>query len=176
MSIQIYTPEFKEEAVRQVLEKNHSVPDVAERHGAPHCLYKWVNAVKPSDNEAQANEFLEAKQEVLKLRAELKRPQEECDTLKWPQGISRKTPSEVPVSSRASPPLEHPDALPNARDRARRLLPVAPQVHVEAGHRRSTATRPDQGLLCCKPRSLRVTSSVLGSAGSGPANIALLGS
>jgi transposase-like protein len=31
MSNQRYTPEFKEEAVRQVLEKNHSVPTVAER-------------------------------------------------------------------------------------------------------------------------------------------------
>jgi transposase len=33
MSNQRYTPEFKEEAVRQVLEKNHSVPTVAERLG-----------------------------------------------------------------------------------------------------------------------------------------------
>lgn len=83
MSNQRYTPEFKEEAVRQVLEKNHSVPGVAERLGvSAHSLYKWVNAVKPNENEAQANELLEAKQEVLKLRAELRRAQEERDILK----------------------------------------------------------------------------------------------
>jgi transposase len=83
MSNHRYTPEFKEEAVRQVLEKNHSVPEVAERLGvSAHSLYKWVNAVKPSQNEAQANELLEAKQEVLKLRAELRRAQEERDILK----------------------------------------------------------------------------------------------
>jgi transposase len=80
MSNQRYTPEFKEEAVRQVLEKNHSVPTVAERLGvSAHSLYKWINAVKPDKSEAQANELLLAKQEVLKLRAELRRAQEERD-------------------------------------------------------------------------------------------------
>lgn len=59
------------------------MPDVAERLGvSAHSLYKWVNAVKPNENEAQANELLEAKQEVLKLRAELRRAQEERDILK----------------------------------------------------------------------------------------------
>lgn len=83
MSNQRYTPEFKEEAVRQVLEKGHSVPEVAERLGVSgHSLYKWVNAVKPSENVAQANELLDAKQEILKLRAELRRTQEERDILK----------------------------------------------------------------------------------------------
>jgi len=78
-----YTAEFKEEAVRQVLEKNHSVPTVPERHGvSAHSLYKWINAVKPDKSEAQANELLLAKQEVLKLRAELRRAQEERDILK----------------------------------------------------------------------------------------------
>jgi transposase len=45
-------------------------------------LYKWINAVKPDKSEAQANELLLAKQEVLKLRAELRRAQEERDILK----------------------------------------------------------------------------------------------
>jgi transposase len=83
MSNQRYSPEFKEEAVRQVLEKNHSVPTVAERLGvSAHSLYKWINAVKLDKSEAQANELLLAKQEVLKLRAELRRAQEERDILK----------------------------------------------------------------------------------------------
>jgi len=83
MSNQRYTPEFKEEAVRQVLEKGHTVPAVAERLGvSAHSLYKWVNAVKPSDHEVQANELIEAKSEVLRLRAQLRRAEEERDILK----------------------------------------------------------------------------------------------
>ena len=83
MSNQRYTPEFKDEAVRQVLEKGYSVPEVAERLGvSAHSLYKWVNAVKPTENEAQANELLEAKSEILRLRAELKRTEDERDILK----------------------------------------------------------------------------------------------
>ena len=83
MSNQRYTPEFKDEAVRQILEKGHSVPEVAERLGvSAHSLYKWVNAVKPDENEAQASELLEAKSEILKLRAELRRTEDERDILK----------------------------------------------------------------------------------------------
>jgi transposase len=83
MSNQRYTPEFKEEAVRQVLERGHTVPAVAERLGvSAHSLYKWVNAVKPSDHESQANELIEAKSEVLRLRAQLRRAEEERDILK----------------------------------------------------------------------------------------------
>jgi transposase len=83
MSNQRYTPEFKDEAVRQILEKGHSVPEVAERLGvSAHSLYKWVNAVKPNENEAQASELLEAKSEILKLRAELRRTEDERDILK----------------------------------------------------------------------------------------------
>ncbi len=83
MSNQRYTPEFKEQAVRQVLERGHTVPAVAERLGvSAHSLYKWVNAVKPSDHESQANELIEAKSEVLRLRAQLRRAEEERDILK----------------------------------------------------------------------------------------------
>ena len=83
MSNQRYTPEFKDEAVRQVLEKGHTVPEVSDRLGvSAHSLYKWVNAVKPNDHAAQANELLDAKSEILKLRAELRRTEEERDILK----------------------------------------------------------------------------------------------
>ena len=49
MSSQRYTPEFKDEAVRQILERGYSVAEVSERLGvSSHSLYKWVKAVKPS--------------------------------------------------------------------------------------------------------------------------------
>ena len=83
MSKQRYTSEFKDEAVRQVTEKGHSVQEVAARLGvSSHSLYKWVKGVRPEKDEERADELLEAKKQVLKLRAELRRVQEERDILK----------------------------------------------------------------------------------------------
>jgi transposase-like protein len=54
MSTQRYTPEFKEEAVRQVVEGGYAVPEVAARLGASvHSLYKWVKAVMPTKDESK---------------------------------------------------------------------------------------------------------------------------
>jgi transposase len=40
-----YSPEFKDEAVRQVTESGHSVQEVAARLGvSSHSLYKWLTA------------------------------------------------------------------------------------------------------------------------------------
>ena len=44
-------------------------------------MYKWVNAVKPSEHESQANDLIEAKSEVLRLRSQLRRAEEERDIL-----------------------------------------------------------------------------------------------
>ena len=83
MSSQRYTPEFKDEAVRQVLDRGYSVAQVSERLGvSAHSLYKWVKAVKPDDSQQRANELVEARSEVLKLRAQLRRTEEERDILK----------------------------------------------------------------------------------------------
>ena len=83
MSHQRYTPEFKDEAVRQVIEKGHAVTEVAARLGVSiHSLYKWVKAASPNKEEKRSDELLDAKKEILKLRAELRRTQEERDILK----------------------------------------------------------------------------------------------
>ena len=45
-----YTSEFKEEAVKQVVDKGHAVPDVAQRLGvAEGVLYTWVKKFKKAD-------------------------------------------------------------------------------------------------------------------------------
>ncbi|MHC4374083.1 MAG: IS3 family transposase [Planctomycetota bacterium] len=83
MNNQRYSPEFKDEAVRQVVDRGYSVPEVAERLGvSSHSLYKWVKAVKPDNSEQQAAALIDAKSEILKLRAQLKRTEEERDILK----------------------------------------------------------------------------------------------
>ena len=52
MSTQRFTPEFKEEAVKQVIDRGYGVPDVAARLGvSAHSLYKWVKAVSPDKSE-----------------------------------------------------------------------------------------------------------------------------
>ncbi len=83
MSTQRFTPEFKEEAVKQVVERGYSVPDVSARLGvSAHSLYKWVKAVSPDKSEQQSKELLEAKSEILRLRAQMRRVEEERDLLK----------------------------------------------------------------------------------------------
>lgn len=83
MSTQRFTPEFKQEAVRQVVDRGYSVSEVAARLGvSSHSLYKWVKAITPDKSEKQASELLEAKSEILRLRAQLHRTEEERDILK----------------------------------------------------------------------------------------------
>lgn len=83
MSNQRFSPEFKDEAVRQIVDRGYSVAEVSERLGvSAHSLYKWVKAVKPDKTDEQASALVEARSEVLKLRAQLKRTEEERDILK----------------------------------------------------------------------------------------------
>ena len=83
MSSQRYSPEFKDEAARQIVDRGYSVAEVSKRLGvSAHSLYKWVKAAKPDNTEAQAAALIEAKSEVLKLRAQLRRTEEERDILK----------------------------------------------------------------------------------------------
>ena len=83
MSSQRYPPEFKDEAVRQVLKRGYTFAEVSQRLGvSAHSLYKWVKLVKPDKSDEQAAELVEAKSEILRLRAQLRRIEEERDILK----------------------------------------------------------------------------------------------
>jgi transposase len=83
MSKPRFTPEFKEEAVKQVIERGYSVAEVGARLGvSTHSLYKWVKAVTPDKDEKQAAELIEAKSEILRLRSQMRRLEEERDLLK----------------------------------------------------------------------------------------------
>jgi len=55
MSNQRFSPEFKDEAVRQIVDRGYSVPEVSERLGVSALsLYKWVKAVKPDKTDVNA--------------------------------------------------------------------------------------------------------------------------
>lgn len=74
-----YTQEFKEEAVRMVLD-GHSVPSVCQRLGlsSPNLLYNWKR--KLVDQGGATAVGLEAR--VRELEAELRRVEQERDILK----------------------------------------------------------------------------------------------
>jgi transposase len=72
MGQQRFTPEFKDMAF-----------GVAARLGvSSHSLYKWIRAVRPSKEEERSDDLVETKKEVLRLRSELRRVEEERDILK----------------------------------------------------------------------------------------------
>ena len=77
-----YAPEFKDEAVKQVVVRGHSVVDVAKRLGIPeNVLYAWVSKFKKAD-EPLSNDLKVLQAEMVKLKAELRRTTEERDILK----------------------------------------------------------------------------------------------
>lgn len=72
-----YPEEFKQEAVRQVIDKGYSVASVAKRLGiSDKSLYYWVSKAKqPTTKSAELDE-------IHQLKAELKRVTEERNILK----------------------------------------------------------------------------------------------
>jgi transposase len=78
-----YTSEFKEEAVRQVVDKGHSVVDVAKRFGiGDQILYKWVKKFKDANDPVAIDDMKSMQAELNRLKAELRRTTEERDILK----------------------------------------------------------------------------------------------
>lgn len=81
MSGKRYPEEFKTEAVKQVVDRGHSVSSVVTRLGiTPHSLYAWIKTYGPdsSTNEVQSD----AQAEIRRLQKELKRVTDERDILK----------------------------------------------------------------------------------------------
>ena len=81
MSRKRYPDEFKMEAVKQVIDRGHSVADVAGRLGmTTHSLYAWIKKYGP---DSAKHQVLAAEQaEIRQLKKELKRVAEERDILK----------------------------------------------------------------------------------------------
>ena len=86
-----YSDEFKAAAISQVIDRGYSVREVAERIGvSTDSLYKWVRAAKKA---SPANdEMAKMKIENQRLKAELRRVQEERDILKKAAAFFAKDP------------------------------------------------------------------------------------
>ncbi|MEH5270205.1 transposase, partial [Klebsiella quasipneumoniae] len=81
MSGKRYPEEFKIEAVKQVIDRGHSVSSVATRLDiTTHSLYAWIKKYGPdsSTNKVQSD----AQAESRRLQKELKRVTDERDILK----------------------------------------------------------------------------------------------
>ena len=78
-----YTAEFKVEAVKQVIERGHGVVEVAQRLGvSDKSLYVWVKQARQQAHAPVTGDVATLRGEVTKLKAELRRVQEERDILK----------------------------------------------------------------------------------------------
>jgi transposase len=77
-----YPAEFKAEAVKQVTERGHGVVDVAKRLGmSDKSLYLWVRQAQEEQG-STGGDMAQLRAEVSRLKADLKRANEERDILK----------------------------------------------------------------------------------------------
>lgn len=82
MSNRKYTEEFRAEAIKQVTERGYKVREVCERLGiSGKSLYLWLRLARKRGDQGKGSDN-ELKQEIVRLRSELKRAEEERDILK----------------------------------------------------------------------------------------------
>ena len=83
-----YTTEFKQEAVRLALQGNVPKSQVARELGlTDKMLYSWINHFGPAKSDQPIPLTTDERDELMRLRRELKRTQEERDILKKALGI-----------------------------------------------------------------------------------------
>ncbi|HDC4339135.1 TPA: IS3 family transposase, partial [Enterobacter kobei] len=84
-----YPEEFKIEAVKQVVDRGHSVSSVAIRLDiTTHSLYAWIKKYGPDSSTHK--EQSDAQAEIRRLQKELKRVTDERDIFKKSRGVLRK--------------------------------------------------------------------------------------
>ena len=77
-----YTEEFKTEAIKQVIERGYTAVEVSKRLGiSVKSLYAWLRKNKAATT-PNGKDLLAIKQELNRVKAELKRTTEERDILK----------------------------------------------------------------------------------------------
>jgi transposase len=83
MSSKRYTDEFKKEAIKQVTERGYPASEVARRLGVTtHSLYAWLREAGVNRESRKAEKQADLSAENARLRAELRRVEEERDILK----------------------------------------------------------------------------------------------
>ena len=89
-----FADEFKEEAVKPVIERGYTVSDVAKRLGiSVQSWYKWGKVDSPNAIDRFEAELKEVRRENLTLKAALRRTQEERDILQKAAASFAKNPA-----------------------------------------------------------------------------------
>ena len=155
MTSKRYTEEFKIEAVRQVVERGHSVAEVASRLGmTTHSLYAWKMKYGPDSAEHQAKAATEI--ENKRLKKELKRVTEERDLLKKRRCTSPTSPSEVHLYPCAQWQLASAPIMPAVRCASERLLRLVQTAAFSSSNSQSAVDGADQAVLAGKRRRVRL--------------------
>ena len=83
MSNRKYTEEFRSEAIKQVIERGYKVKEVSERLGiSSKSLYLWLRLARKGNGKYSQGSDNELRQEIVRLKSELRRAEEERDILK----------------------------------------------------------------------------------------------
>jgi len=83
MSNQRVTEEFKSEAIKQVVERGYGVREVCKRLGiSTKSLYLWLRLAGKNKSKIGQVSDNELRQEIARLKSDLKRVEEERDILK----------------------------------------------------------------------------------------------
>ena len=84
MEVAVYSDEFKREAVKQVVEGGHPVSEVADRLGvSSKSIYTWLCDRYGRSRASKNAETMDGlRDEVVRLKTELKRTKEERDILR----------------------------------------------------------------------------------------------
>ena len=83
MANRLYTDEFKQEAVNQIVKNGYPIKDTAQRLGVhPDSLKAWIKIYSNPQSTSQHQASKDLSSENRKLKAELKRVTEERDILK----------------------------------------------------------------------------------------------
>lgn len=87
-----YSAEFKAEAVKQVTERGYTGMAVADRLGISRkTLYQWLREAGVDSTKQRADKKVDLERENLRLKAELRRVEEERDILKKAAAYFAKT-------------------------------------------------------------------------------------
>lgn len=92
MGAAVYSDEFKREAGKQVVEGGHPVAEVADRLGvSTKAIYTWLRDGHGRSRASKNAETMDGlRDEVLRLKSELKRTKEERDILRKATGYFAK--------------------------------------------------------------------------------------
>lgn len=118
-----YTPEFKREAVRLVMQEGHSVTQVARDLGLnDNMLHRWKKEFAQKNEQAFPGQGHSPEDDLTKLRREVEVLRREREILKKPWVSSRNTCPKIPLHRRTSHTVQRTPDVPCSQGRSQWVL------------------------------------------------------